>query len=564
MPIQATDLPPYPVAEVLAQPFPERMRLVARSWAAQTQPNSRAILALYWLKYLLVFVGGWAFFCSLSEDAATGPGGWAFSRDAFRKAIAWAMFYELLGLGCAMGPMNGRFWPPLGGFLHFLRPGTTKLALFPRLPLLGGITRSWLDTLLYAALQLCLLRALLAPAVTPELLLPIAVLLPILGVADKTIFLCARAEHYWVALVCLVAAAGGDAWISACKLVWAGIWFWAATSKLNHHFPSVIMVMMNNGPLLPSWIKRRLFQAYPDDLRPSRLAKFMAHMGTATEYSIGIVLLSSSDPLVTTAALVVMTGFHGFVALNNPAGMPIEWNILMVYGGWFLFGFHPEAGVLAIGSHPLLAGFLLVCGVGIPLYGNLVPSRVSFLLAMRYYAGNWAYNIWLFREGALQKLGRLVKAAAPMREQLARIAPPDVVENAMLLSSVNRLLHLQGKVLFDALPRAVDQIDRYQWMDGELVAGLALGWNFGDGHLNDLQLLRAIQAQCGFEAGELRVVMVESQPLFGHTMAWRIADAKTGVLESGETEMAPLFACQPWPEGRHAEAFRRGRPELFA
>ena len=86
---------------------------------------------------------------------------------------------------------------------------------------------------------------------TPELLLPIAVLLPILGVADKTIFLCARAEHYWVALVCLVAAAEGDAWISACKLVWAGIWFWAATSKLNHHFPSVIMVMMNNGPLLP-------------------------------------------------------------------------------------------------------------------------------------------------------------------------------------------------------------------------------------------------------------------------------------------------------------------------
>jgi hypothetical protein len=101
-------------------------------------------------------------------------------------------------------------------------------------------------------------------------------------------------------------------------------------------------------------------------------------------------------------------------------------------------------------------------------------------------------------------------------------------------------------------------------MDGEIVAGLALGWNFGDGHLNDLQLLRAIQAQCGFEAGELRVVMVESQPLFGRTMAWRIADAKTGVLESGATEIAPLRACQPWPEGRHAEAFRRGRPELSA
>ena len=129
----------------------------------------------------------------------------------------------------------------------------------------------------------------------------------------------------------------------------------------------------------------------------------------------------------------------------------------------------------------------------------------------------------------------------------------------MLLCSVNRLLHLQGKVLYDALPRAVDQIDDYQWMDGEIVAGLALGWNFGDGHLNDLQLLNAVQAQCGFDAGELRVVMVESQPLFGRTQAWRVADAKTGMLASGETEIAPLLACQPWPTGKHAEAFRRGR-----
>ncbi|HEY8156154.1 MAG TPA: DUF3556 domain-containing protein, partial [Myxococcota bacterium] len=221
------------------------------------------------------------------------------------------------------------------------------------------------------------------------------------------------------------------------------------------------------------------------------------------------IVFASADPPLTLGMLVVMTGFHGFVALNNPAGMPIEWNILMVYGGWFLFGFHPEASVLAVASLPWLAAFLFLCLVCIPLYGNFVPSRVSFLLAMRYYAGNWAYNIWLFRGDAVAKLGRLVKAAAPMRDQLAKLVPdPDVVANAMLLSSVNRLLHLQGKVLYEALPRAVDQIDRYEWMDGELVAGLALGWNFGDGHLNELQLLRAIQAQCGFEAGELRVVMV--------------------------------------------------------
>ena len=47
--------------------------------------------------------------------------------------------------------------------------------------------------------------------------------------------------------------------------------------------------------------------------------------------------------------------------------------------------------------------------IAIPLYGNLVPSRISFLLAMRYYAGNWAYGIWLFRGESYRKLDRLTK-----------------------------------------------------------------------------------------------------------------------------------------------------------
>jgi hypothetical protein len=113
-------------------------------------------------------------------------------------------------------------------------------------------------------------------------------------------------------------------------------------------------------------------------------------------------------------------------------------------------------------------------------------------------------------------------------------------------------------VLFDAIPEAVDNIDNYEWMEGEVVAGLALGWNFGDGHLNEMQLLNAIQEQCGFEEGELRVVMVESQPLFGKTMAWKTVDAVTGILTQGETEMAAMRELQPWPTGKYAEMFVRG------
>jgi hypothetical protein len=555
-----SDLPPYDVDRMLSAPFPERVRLVCRSWAAQVNPNPFIVLVLYWLKYLLFFVGGWVFFVSFSAaySGVGSPGTWAFTSVAFQKAILWAIFYESAGFGCSSGPMNARFNPPIGGLLHFLRPGTTKLPLFPGMPLFGGIQRSRLDVALYAASQLFLLRALLAPEITLELLLPNFVLLPLLGLADKTLFLAARGEHYYVALVCLTVAGADALWISACKLLWCAVWFWAATSKLSHHFASVILVMMNNGPFLPRFLKKRLFASYPDDLRPSRAAITMASLGTLTEFMIPVVLLSSESALLTGLALFVMAGFHSFIAVNNPSGMPIEWNFLMVYGGIFLFGFHPEASLLALGSAPLLLVFLFLCLFVVPCYGNFVPSRVSFLPSMRYYAGNWAYNIWLFRKGSSEKLQKLTKASGTMREQLEGMLPDaQAVDAVMLMSLAHRFMHLEGRPLFEALPKAVDRIDDYEWMDGEVLGGVVLGWNFGDGHLNDSQLLDAVQQQCGFEAGELRVVMIESQPLFGRTMKWRVVDAKSGLVEAGETEMASMRKLPPWPTGDYAEALMR-------
>jgi hypothetical protein len=563
------DLPPYEPARLLAAPFPERVRLVCRTWASQVNPTPNSVMAMYWAKYLLLYVGGWAFFVSFSAGypGFAHPVGWAFSEVAFQKAILWSIFYELLGFGCGMGPMNARFNPPFGGFLHFLRPGTTKLPLFPGLPLVGGSRRTWLDAALYAANQALLLRALLAPELTPALLWPSAVLIPLLGVGDKTLFLAARAEHYWTALVCLAVAHAGGLWLSGCKAVWCAIWFWAATSKLNRHFPSVIMVMMNNGPFFPKWLKKRLFVSYPDDLRPSRLAGLMAHSGTFTEYMIPVVLLlSAGNPVATALMLCVMAGFHGFIAINNPSGMPIEWNILMIYGAIFLFGFHPEASLTALSAMPLLVAFLLFWLFLVPLVGNFFPARVSFLLSMRYYAGNWAYNVWLVRKGSAAKFDRLVKAAGTFRQQLEKIlGDATAVNMAVTLSMAHRFMHFEGRPLHEALPRAVDDIDAYEWMEGEVLGGMVLGWNFGDGHLNGRQLLEAVQAQCGFEPGEVRVVMIESQPLLGRGMRWQVVDAATGGVAEGETVLASMRSLQPWPTGKYAEAFlRRERPAASA
>ena len=139
---------------------------------------------------------------------------------------------------------------------------------------------------------------------------------------------------------------------------------------------------------------------------------------------------------------------------------------------------------------PLLLAFVLFCMFVVPLYGNFVPSRVSFLLAMRYYAGNWAYNIWLVRKDAIGKLAKLDEERGHHARAARTLLPdPELVDVALAMSLAHRFMHLEGRPLLEALPRAVDDIDDYEWIDGEMVAGMVLGWNFGDGHLNNESLL---------------------------------------------------------------------------
>lgn len=276
----------------------------------------------------------------------------------------------------------------------------------------------------------------------------------------------------------------------------------------------------------------------------------MAHAGTVVEYIFPVVLLLGDGGVSTTAALVVMLVFHVFITSAIPMGVPIEWNVLMVYGGFFLFGHHADVRAFSVGS-PVLAGYLVVACLLVQLAGNFVPSRVSFLCAMRYYAGNWAYSVWLFKGDSSRKLdAHLTKSAPRVQDQLAKFY--DEETTIALLSRVMafRAMHLHGRALQLLLPRAVDDIDAYEYVDGELVAGVVLGWNFGEGHLHQMQLLRAVQAQCGFKEGELRCVFVESQAMGRPSLPWMIADAATGVRETGVIAVADLCDLQPWPHAR--------------
>jgi hypothetical protein len=551
--------PPYDPVEWLKLPFDERSRLVCESWALQGYGTPVSAFLFYALKIAL-YVGGFVAWCSTSPSLH----GLLEHRDvllaplAFQKAILWSMLFEILGLGCGSGPLTGRYFPPFGAFLHFLRPGTTKMPLFPNAPLVGGHRRSVIDVVLYAAILGFTVRALGAPTIDADLLLPIAILVPLAGLFDKTIFLAARGEHFWTTIVAFTFA---PQWIAGAMAVQLALWFWAGVSKLNHHFPTVVCVMTSNGPFTRfAWLRKRMYRDYPTDLRPSRLATWIAHIGTALELGVPIAFLLTPLGTAPVIAILLMLMLHGYITSNVPMGVPLEWNVIVAYGGFALFWQHPNVSLGDLGSLPV-AAFLIVMLVVIPLMGNLIPSRVSFLLSMRYYAGNWPYSIWLFRGNSIDKLDRLKKCADGPRLQLGKFYDEPTAIGLFGKVQGFRLMHLHGRALPVLIPKAVDDVRNYEWMDGEIVAGLALGWNFGDGHLHNEVLLRAIQSQCGFEPGELRCIFVESQPLHDPTLAYRIVDAATGSIESGKLAIRELRKTQPWSDrangfetGNHLEA----------
>ena len=64
-------------------------------------------------------------------------------------------------IGCGFGPLNNRFFPPMGSIIYWLRPGTIRLPPWPdRVPLTKGDSRGPVDVLLYGALVVMLIVAL--------------------------------------------------------------------------------------------------------------------------------------------------------------------------------------------------------------------------------------------------------------------------------------------------------------------------------------------------------------------------------------------------------------------
>src|SRR3954453_7668325 len=295
-------------------------------------------------------------------------------------------------------------------------------------------------------------------------------------------------------------------------------------------------------------MKRRLYARYPEDLLPSRLGAAIAHLGTVMEFTLPLVLVLTSGGIVQTLAVAGMVIFHAHILSTFPLAVPLEWNVFMIFGLLFLFGHYGSVPWSTLDDPLLLAILALTC-VGLPILGNLRPDLISFLPSMRYYAGNWATSQWLFRRdtAAEAKLDRdLVKAAPTVGVQLQKLYEPELIEVLLYKGLAFRSMHSHGRALNALTGRAVEDVEDYDVREGELVAGVVLGYNFGDGHFHDQRLLAAVQERCHFAPGEVRVVTLESPPAQGQRQRYRIWDAADGLVEEGYVEVAEMAKRQPW------------------
>jgi Transmembrane protein of unknown function (DUF3556) len=558
------NLPPVDPGTFDERPFFERIRILATQWVEYGFGTPKMVHAIYVVKLLVFYIVGGLFVATATSGL--GPfwdvSSWWPEPIIYEKLILWTVLLETLGLAGSWGPLAGHFKPMTGGVRYWARPETIRLPPWPdKVPFTRGDRRTVADVALYLAILATLVTGLVAPTVTragialinPALLLALIGLLVVMGLRDKVVFLAARSEQYVPALV-FFAVLGPVDLIVALKLLIVTVWIGAGVSKLGPHFSRVVSPMLSNTPWAPKVLKRLNYRGFPDDLRPSRAAHLLAHVGgTTIEILLPLVLLFSTNHTVTLLAVIGMVVFHLFILSTFPLAVPLEWNVLFAFATVFLFWGHPAwdgFGVGDISSPPLLAA--IVGGLlFFPVLGNLRPDLVSFLPSMRQYAGNWASATWAFAPGAEAKLDNIVRAGENTVDQVAATYPRPVAELLLTMPMAWRAMHSQGPALLSMMVKHLgDDIDTYSLREAEFGCNTIVGFNFGDGHFHDEQLIEAIQKRCHFERGEFIVAWVESQPIHKDYQRYKVIDAALGVIERGRYQVADAVAELPWlPNG---------------
>ncbi len=572
MGLTTANFPPVDPATFMQVPYRERIKTLSQHWVENGFGAPKITPVIYIFKLIFFYALGGVLVATLTSDLdPLHPEAWWDEPIVYQKAVLWTLLLECVGVAGSWGPLAGHFKPMTAGFRYYARLRTLRMPPWPdKVPFTKGDERTPADVALYLALLASIATALALRGVhsasetaaigANKGLLPTAVivvvivLLLVVGLRDKVVFIAARSEQYVPALV-FFAFFGFVDMIVAAKLLIVVVWLGAAFSKFGRHFANVIPPMVSNTPWMTSKaIKRMHYRNFPDDLRPSERAVGLAHVGgSLVEFGTPWLLLFSHNRTLTVVGVVLMLSFHTFIISTFPLAVPLEWNALFMYIAAFLFlGYPAQSGY---GLEDMDAALLAVTLFGLlffPVLGNLRPDLVSFLPAMRQYAGNWASAMWALAPGLEPRLNEhIVKSALMQKDQLAGLYGEPEAEVIMQVPLAFRAMHSQGRGLNSVMMNQLGgDIDVYTLREPEFCCNAILGFNFGDGHLHDQRFLEAVQRRCNFAPGEFVVVWAESEPAFHGRQQYWVLDAAVGVVERGSWAVRDAVSEQPWlPNG---------------
>ena len=122
------NLPVVDVAEWSKRPRAERVVPMARHIAQNGFGTPLIMHVMYGVKIALYILGAWLFAWTTNGIGGfTNVSAWWTEPIVFQKAVLFTMLFEVVGLGCCFGPLAGRYFPPMGSILYWLRPGTIRL-----------------------------------------------------------------------------------------------------------------------------------------------------------------------------------------------------------------------------------------------------------------------------------------------------------------------------------------------------------------------------------------------------------------------------------------------------
>lgn len=572
MGLMTGNFPPVDPATFTQRPYLERLKVLSQHWVDYGFGAPKITMIIYILKVLVLYMGGGILAATLTSDLDPfHPAAWWDEPIVWQKFVVWTVLLESLNLAGSWGPLAGKFKPFTGGPRYYARLGTIRVPPWPgKVPFTEGDARTPLDVGLYLALITALVVAIALPGgddaeltamvggnkglVEPAALIVAMVALVLCGLRDKTLFLAARSEQWLPALIFFAFFPFVDMVVAA-KLLIVMIWLGAGVSKLNRHFECVIAPMVSNTPWNPvKRFKRLHYRNFPDDLRPSKFSKFMAHgPGAFGELVPPLILLFSQNETVSTATAVFMVCYHVFIISTFPLAVPLEWNVAFAYIVAFLFIGFPNHEGYALGDMDPALMVLVIGGLLVfPILGERRPDLVSFLPAFRQYSGNWATAMWMFAPGRESKIDEcIVKPAPTQTKQLAEIYGEDEAEVVLHQLLGWRSLHSQARGLNSVMINNLgSDIDVYTPREAEFMCNNIIGFNFGDGHFHNEVMLEAIQRRCQFEPGEFLVAWVESEPIMDGRQQYWLWDAGVGIVERGSWSVKECVETLNWlPDG---------------